>query len=315
MHNTPATLWFAGTPEFAAYSLEQLCQHPKYRVTGVLTQPDRPAGRGQKLQQSAVKQTAQQYNLPFIQPQRLTPELSLFDHTPDLIIVAAYGLLLPSWFLQLPRLGCINIHASLLPRWRGAAPIQRAIAAGDTQSGISIMQMDEGLDTGDIWLQQSCSITPTTTAETLHNQLMHLGAQTLLQALPHILAQTNNPTPQDNTHATYAHKLSKAEAAINWQHSASTIERHIRAYNPYPVAHSTLETQNWRIFSAQALPNNPNASPAEAGTILAHHQHGIDVQTGEGILRLQHIQLAGKTKCHAADLRHGHHLTGLRFNP
>lgn len=310
---TTPRLWFAGTPEFAAHSLAQLLADTRYHVTGVLTQPDRPAGRGRKLSPSAVKNVALAHNIPIAQPPTLQADAPPFaeQNAPDLVIVAAYGLLLPQWFLDYPRLGCLNIHASLLPRWRGAAPIQRAIAAGDQQSGISIMQMDKGLDTGAIWSSQACAINDDTTAAELHDTLMQLGATTLLDTLPTVLAQTSQPQPQNPEHATYAHKLSKAEATIDWSQSATTIARNIRAYNPYPVAHSNLEQQNWRIYRATVL-NHTSDQPA--GTIVAHHEHGIDVATATTLLRLIEVQLPGKQRTAAADLRHGHTLNHKRFS-
>ena len=210
--NSPR-LWYAGTPAFAAHSLQALID-AGYSIDGVLTQPDRPAGRGRKLTASAVKQTAAAHHIPVAQPEKLHADAPPFPELPrpDLIIVAAYGLLLPPWFLAYPRLGCINIHASLLPRWRGAAPIQRAIEAGDRETGVGIMQMDEGLDTGAVWQESRLTIAPDDTAATLHDRLMQLGADTLLRALPDILAQTRVPTPQATEGITYAHKLSKAEA-------------------------------------------------------------------------------------------------------
>lgn len=310
------TLWFAGTPEFAAYILEQLILDGSYRVGHVFTQPDRPAGRGRKVAKSAVKLIAEKYHLPITQPDKLSqsePPFTKKDVVPDLLIVAAYGLLLPQWLLDYPHFGCLNIHASILPRWRGAAPIQRAIAASDKESGITIMQMDKGLDTGDIWSVKRCPITATMTAGELHDKLMVLGSGALLETLPMVIAQSQTPTPQDERLASYAPKLSKAEAMIDWSQSAETIARLIRAYNPYPVAHTKLEQQTWRIFNADVcLPTNNTKQPI--GTIIAHDEQGIEVVTGYQHLRITKLQLAGKKCSPAAELRHGHHFVGRKFS-
>ncbi|UJF24174.1 methionyl-tRNA formyltransferase [Suttonella sp. R2A3] len=300
-------VWFAGTPEFAAHSLIALINAANVEVCGVLTQPDRPAGRGRKLQASAVKTVALEHELPLAQPESLRHPQPLFEQSPDVIIVAAYGLLLPRWFLALPRLGCINIHASLLPRWRGAAPIQRAIEAGDEQTGIAIMQMDEGLDTGAVWLNKALTILKTDSASSLHDKLMTLGADALLEALPIIAEQTQQPTPQDNTLATYAHKLSKAEALIDWSDDAQTIARRVRAFSPFPVAHTTLEDKTLRIHDAQVSNASSEATP---GTIIAHDEAGVSIACGAGVLCVTRLQFAGKPISDAASLRHGNNLTG-----
>lgn len=308
------TLWFAGTPSFAAHSLAALISAPQYQITAVLTQPDRPAGRGKKLTASPVKQLAQSHNIPIAQPERLDESTPPHPNLarPDLIIVAAYGLLLPPWFLNYPRLGCINIHASLLPRWRGAAPIQRAIEAGDTETGIGIMQMATGLDTGDIWLEKRLSIDPRENSQSLHERLMHLGAEALLEALPLILTQSTQPTPQATHGITYAHKLNKAEGQLNWQHSTRQLDRQIRAFSGYPVAHTQLDGQILRIHQAQPLTTDtaPNQPP---GTVLAHTTQGLDVATGDGTLRISELQLAGKAKVTAQALRNGTNLTGKQL--
>ncbi|PIE82647.1 MAG: methionyl-tRNA formyltransferase [Cardiobacteriales bacterium] len=312
---TRPTLWFAGTPEFAAYSLERLILNDCYHIDHVFTQPDRPAGRGRKVSKTAVKLIAEKYHLPITQPEKLNQNEPPFNNSviPDVLVVAAYGLLLPKWLLDYPHVGCINIHASILPRWRGAAPIQRAIAAGDKESGITIMQMDKGLDTGDIWSIKRCPITATMTAGELHDKLMALGADTLLETLPIIIAQNQTPTPQNNQLASYAPKLSKAEAMIDWSQSAQTIARLIRAYNPYPVAHTKLDQQTWRIFNAEVyFPANHSKQPA--GTIVAHDEQGIEVVTGDQHLRITELQLAGKKCALAAELRHGHHFVGRKLS-
>lgn len=309
---THANIWFAGTPDFAAYSLRELINHPAYHVAAVLTQPDRPAGRGRKLKAGAVKQTAAAHHIPIAQPQKLHQDAPPFPELPrpDLVIVAAYGLLLPQWFLDYPRLGCINIHASLLPRWRGAAPIQRAIAAGDRETGVGIMQMDSGLDTGAVWLEKRIPITADDNAATLHDKLMALGAAALLEALPTILSGNATPQAQDARHATYAHKLTKAEAEINWQKSAAHIARHIRAFNPFPVAYSELSGERIRFYSGEAVKQAHQTAP---GTVIAHNKAGLDIATGDGILRITTLQRPGKAITSAADLRNGCDLTGHQF--
>ena len=284
--NSPR-LWFAGTPAFAAHSLQALID-AGYSIDGVLTQPDRPAGRGRKLTASAVKQTATAHHIPVAQPEKLHADAPPFPELPrpDLIIVAAYGLLLPPWFLAYPRLGCINIHASLLPRWRGAAPIQRAIEAGDRETGIGIMQMDEGLDTGAVWQESRLAIAPDDTAATLHDRLMQLGAEGV----------------------TYAHKLNKAEAQLDWQQPIVTLARKIRAYNPVPIAYTNLDGEPLRLYDAHIHSTTPPA--AAPGTITAHHEHGLDIACIDGILRVTRLQLPGKAAADAAALRHGRNLSG-----
>ena len=306
--NSPR-LWYAGTPAFAAHSLQALIE-TGYSIDGVLTQPDRPAGRGRKLTASAVKQTAAAHHIPVAQPEKLHADAPPFPELPrpDLIIVAAYGLLLPPWFLAYPRLGCINIHASLLPRWRGAAPIQRAIEAGDRETGIGIMQMDEGLDTGAVWQESRLAITPDDTTATLHDRLMQLGADTLLRTLPDILTQTRVPTPQATEGVTYAHKLSKAEAQLDWQQPIATLARKIRAYNPVPIAYTNLDGEPLRLYDAHIHSTTPPA--AAPGTIIAHHEHGLDIACIDGILRVTRLQQPGKAATDAAALRHGRNLSG-----
>ena len=286
---------FAGTPEFAAKSLEAIIEQG-HEVIAVYTQPDRPAGRGKKLVKSDVKLVAEAHNIPIYQPEKLTDadaqaELSALQ--PDLMIVAAYGLLLPKVVLDTPTHGCINIHASLLPRWRGAAPIQRAIQAGDSETGITIMQMDEGLDTGDMLLKLCTKIDDDETGGSLHDRLADQGAEAILKYLSE--RETLSAEAQDNSLANYAHKLSKQEACINWQDSAEQISRNIRAFNPWPV--SFLEfvdqkktVQRARIFEAiQQVSDNKKAP----GTILEKSKHGILIQCGEGAISVQKLQLPG----------------------
>ena len=226
------------------------------------------------------------------------------------MVVAAYGLILPQAVLDAPKHGCLNIHASLLPRWRGAAPIQRAIEAGDAETGICIMQMDKGLDTGAVWTEARLPITADDTAASLHDRLMTLGSATLLRTLPDVLAQTRQPTPQAADGITYAHKLNKAEARLDWHAPVATLDRKIRAYNPTPIAHTTLDGEALRIHAAHVLNHTPAAAP---GTITAHHADGLDVACADGTLRITRLQLPGKTATDAAALRHSRDLTGQQL--
>lgn len=310
-------LWFAGTPQFAATIFKALCDSEAYSIDLVLTQPDRPAGRGQKLQMSEVKQSALALNLPVEQPEKLNDPKrfeALLETLPrpDLVIVVAYGLLLPEWFLQLPRLGCINVHGSLLPRWRGAAPIQRAIEAGDLETGVGIMQMERGLDTGAVWHEARLPIADNDTTQTLHDKLAELGAKALLEALPIILAQSALPTPQHHDLATYAHKLSKVEAELDWQQPLAVLERKIRAFYPYPIAQSQLG-QDWvRIHRASAHPST-TAPQSALGTILRHDKTGVWVQANGGLLCIEQLQFPNKKVIAASDLRNSHDLTHQIF--
>ncbi len=286
---------FAGTPEFAAKSLQAIIGH-QHQVIAVYTQPDRPAGRGKKLLKSDVKLVAESHGIPVFQPEKLTsPEAQaeLAALKPDLMIVAAYGLLLPKEVLDAPTHGCINIHASLLPRWRGAAPIQRAIQEGDSETGITIMQMDEGLDTGDMLLTFSTEMSEQDTGGSLHDRLAKQGAEAILHYLNE--RELLSAEPQDNTLANYAHKLSKQEAYIEWQDSAQQICRNIRAFNPWPVSFFELidakgKVQRIRIFEAKEL-DVEGQQPA--GTILDKSKEGIVVQCGTGAISIQTLQLPG----------------------
>jgi methionyl-tRNA formyltransferase len=288
---TSKRILFAGTPDFAVPCLQALLES-SHSVIAVYTQPDRPAGRGRKLTASPVKHLALTHSLPVYQPISLKPvetQIELANLQADIMVVVAYGLILPKAVLTSPKYGCINVHASLLPRWRGAAPIQRALLAGDTQTGITLMQMDEGLDTGATLLQQSIPILPTDTSEQLHDRLAISGPPLLLHTLDNLERLT--PIPQDHAQATYAHKLNKAEAQLNWQEAAVTLARKIRAFNPFPVAQATVGNHLLRLWLARALPDTITDKPV--GTILQADRHGIDIVTGEGILRLLTVQRAG----------------------
>jgi methionyl-tRNA formyltransferase len=301
----PLRLVFAGTPEFAAVALRALVEQTPHRLVAVYTQPDRPAGRGRQLQLSPVKKYSINQRLTIFQPPTLkNPEAiaELADLAPDLMIVAAYGLLLPAPVLRIPRLGCVNIHASLLPRWRGAAPIQRAILAGDAQTGITLMQMDEGLDTGPMLLQKSCPIGPQDTAASLTARLADLGAQCLLEALPALAQGTLPAMPQDPASAIYARKIDKSEGRLDWSQAAGTLERQIRAFNPQPGCYGSLKGQELKIWSASALTGHSSATPGE---VLAASKQGIDVATGQGILRLTHVQAPSKRAMSAAEFVNG----------
>jgi methionyl-tRNA formyltransferase len=266
----------------------------------VYTQPDRPAGRGQKLTPSPVKQLAEKMGLPIYQPASLkfaSEQAIIRDFNADLMVVVAYGLILPVEVLNAPKYGCINIHASLLPRWRGAAPIQRAILAGDQQTGITIMQMDKGLDTGSMLYQVKCDILPADTSESLHDRLAELGSKALLQTLDQL--DNLNPQVQDNQFATYATKISKEEAELDWTQTAYELDRKIRAFHPSPIAFTYLENEALRIWEAGVL-NTP--SDKIPGEILNISPHGIEVATGNGVLELHQLQLPGGKVLTAAQM-------------
>lgn len=296
----PLRIVFAGTPDFAARHLQTLLDS-EHEVIAVYTQPDRPAGRGKQLKASEVKQLAVEHELPVYQPQSLKDEAAqaeLASLKADIMVVVAYGLLLPKVVLDTPRLGCINVHGSLLPLWRGAAPIQRSLQAGDPETGVTIMQMDIGLDTGDMLLKAACQIEATDTSATLYEKLAQLGPKALLDALVELENGTALPVSQDNELATYAAKLTKAEAQINWALSAQAIDLNVRAFTPWPGSQTLLADKVIKIHQAQPLAEATSAAP---GTIVAAGKQGIDVATGEGILRLTQIQLPGKKPVAAAD--------------
>ena len=281
---------FAGTPEFSVSCLSALL-NSSHEICAVYTQPDRPAGRGRKLTASPVKQLAVTHNIPVYQPQTLkTPEAQaeLRALAPDMLIVVAYGLLLPKAVLEIPKLGCVNVHASLLPRWRGAAPIQRSLLAGDTETGITLMQMDVGLDTGAMLKKASCEILPSDTAETLHDRLAQLGADLLAENIDEL---ENLPaTAQNDELATYAQKLNKVEAQLDWQQTAAYLVRQVRAFNPYPIAQADIAGETFRIWAVEALAESATVA---AGQIQAVSRAGIDIATGEGVLRVLSLQQAG----------------------
>ena len=287
---------FAGTPQFAASALAALLK--EHRIVAVLTQPDRPAGRGMQLAASPVKQLALQHELPVLQPTTLKTEemqrtIAALD--ADVMVVAAYGLILPKAVLEIPRYGCLNIHASLLPRWRGAAPIQRAILAGDQETGITIMQMDEGLDTGDMLLQHACPIGADDTAQSIHDKLAGLGSGSILEALQ--LLQENRLTPikQDDGAACYAAKLTKGEAQINWRQDAWQIERAVRAYNPFPVCHTKLNGMVIKVWQAELCTDERAESGKDRspGKVIGVDKHAITVACGKGALCLKVLQRPG----------------------
>ena len=310
----PLRIIYAGTPDFSVAALEALIAS-EHQVIAVYTQPDRPAGRGRDMKASPVKEKALQHDIPVYQPLSLRDaqaqqELSELD--ADLMVVTAYGLLLPSEVLEAPRLGCINIHASLLPRWRGAAPIQRAILAGDERTGITIMQMDEGLDTGDMLAVAECEIDAHDTGSSLHDKLMVLGAETLISALPAIADRSCTPVKQDDALACYASKLSKAEARVDWRSSAREIERAVRAFNSWPVAYCHLERKgrqtNLRLWQAEVL--DASADAGQPGEVIAESANGIDIACGEGVLRVTELQAEGKRRMSASDFLNANSLAG-----
>lgn len=291
---------FAGTPAFALPSLNAI-HAAGHRIAAVYTQPDRPAGRGKKLTAPAAKQRALELGLAVEQPASLKSDdvlARMREHNADIIVVVAYGLLLPKLVLELAPLGCINLHPSLLPRWRGAAPIQRPLLAGDATTGVTIMEMTEGLDSGPILLQREHPISPDVTAGQLHDQLATSGAQAMVDTLAAIERGERNPKPQDDSKATYADKLTKAEARIDWQEPATVIARQVRGYNPWPVAHCTLADAALRVWQASSNTAKTSAAP---GTIVETSAQGIHVATGNGVLLIEQLQPPGKRQMPARD--------------
>ncbi|HEX2546531.1 MAG TPA: methionyl-tRNA formyltransferase [Ramlibacter sp.] len=314
---------FAGTPDFARAALERL-HAAGFTVPLVLTQPDRPAGRGMKLQPSPVKQFALEHGFTVAQPRSLRLDGKYPDEAAaareallaagaDAIVVAAYGLILPQWVLDLPRLGCLNIHASLLPRWRGAAPIHRAIEAGDAETGVTIMQMDAGLDTGDMLLEERIAIAPDDTTATLHDRLAALGGRMIVEALELAACGGLRPVRQPEAGVSYAHKIDKSEAAIAWTQAAAVIERRIRAFDPFPGASAQVRGETVKIWRARALPGRGSVEP---GTVVAIDEHGIGVACGEGSrLEITELQRPGGKRLPFADFLRGFPLApGDRFD-
>ncbi|WP_338294772.1 methionyl-tRNA formyltransferase [Planctobacterium marinum] len=290
---------FAGTPDFAAKHLQALLES-EHQVVAVYTQPDRPAGRGKKLQASPVKQLALENNLSVYQPATLKAEdaqTELREIEFDIMVVVAYGLILPKAVLDIPELGCINVHGSLLPKWRGAAPIQRAIWAGDEITGVTIMNMDVGLDTGDMLLTSELAIEASDTSASLYEKLAISGPTTLVEALNNI--EQLIPEKQDEQLATYAHKLEKSEGLIDWSEDGQQLERNIRAFNPWPGTWFELDEQNIKVWQSHCLNEDSGKAP---GTVLAADKNGIQVQTGNGVLNLLQLQIPGKKAQPVADI-------------
>jgi methionyl-tRNA formyltransferase len=306
---------FAGTPEFARVALERL-HAAGFDIPLVLTQPDRPAGRGMKLQASPVKQWAESTHVAVAQPRSLRLDGKFPDDAAaareaiaaahaDVMVVAAYGLILPQWVLDAPRLGCLNIHASLLPRWRGAAPIHRAIEAGDTETGVTIMQMDAGLDTGDMLLGEKLRIAPQDTTASLHDKLADLGGRLIVEALELAACGGFKPVVQPTDGVTYAHKIEKHEALTDWTQGVAAIERRIRAFNPFPGAAGVLEGQTLKFWRADVLAGAALPADAQPGQVLAAGAEGVDIAAADGVLRVSRLQKAGGKALDAADFLRG----------
>lgn len=312
---SPLKIIFAGTPDFSVPALQALIDSP-HEVVAVYTQPDRPAGRGRKLSPSPVKACALEHGIRVVQPEKLKdPEdqQPIIDMQADLMVVVAYGIILPEVILNAPRLGCINIHASLLPRWRGAAPIQRAILAGDKETGITIMQMDVGLDTGDMLLKKPCPIKDNDTGSSLHDRLSEMGAEALMLALSGIANKTLQAEKQDDSQANYAAKLHKSEALIDWTQSAREIQLQVNAFNAWPVAQTPIDikqngnSQMLRVWEAEVI----EGTSGEPGKVLSCDKQGIYVATGKGVLKLLKIQMPGKKPMDSQAFVNANDITGL----
>jgi methionyl-tRNA formyltransferase len=298
--SAPLKIIFAGTPDFAARHLDALLAS-EHQVVGVFTQPDRPAGRGNKLTPSPVKVLAQAHDVPVFQPKSLKPEDNqqlVAALQADVMVVVAYGLILPKAVLDMPRLGCINVHGSLLPRWRGAAPIQRSLWAGDAETGVTIMQMDVGLDTGDMLHKLACPITEQDTSATLYDKLAQLGPEGMLKTLEQLATGSAQPEKQDEALVSYAEKLSKEEARLDWTLSAAQLERCIRAFNPWPMSYFMVDDQPVKVWQASVLPHQAK----QPGEILHADKQGIQIATADGVLNLLSLQPAGKKAMSAQDL-------------
>jgi methionyl-tRNA formyltransferase len=310
---TSLRIAFAGTPQFALPALRALLGS-RHRVVGVLTQPDRPAGRGRDLRAPPVKLLALEAGLPLAQPATLkTPEgrAALHGWSPDLVVVVAYGLILPLAVLKMPRMGCLNIHGSLLPRWRGAAPIQRAILAGDAETGVSIMQLEEGLDTGPVLLERRHAIGTQDTAGDVHDALSELGAAALLEAIDGFAAGTLVPRAQPAEGVTYAAKIEKSEAPLDWSKTAHSLDAQVRAFNPWPVAETRFAGETLRVLRARVA--EPTGREATPGTLLGLGDDGLRVACGEGVLAVRELQRAGKRPVAARDFANAVRLDGTRF--
>jgi methionyl-tRNA formyltransferase len=304
---------FAGTPDFAVPVLQVLLDSA-HEVIAVYTQPDRPAGRGRQLRESPVKQLAVRHDLPVLQPASLreaTAAAELAAFRPDLVVVVAYGLILPPAILAVPPLGCLNVHASLLPRWRGAAPIQRAILAGDRETGVSLMRMEAGLDSGPVFASRACTIGTTETGGELHDRLAQLGAALLRDKLDAIGRGTLAARPQDESRVTYAAKLEKGEARIDWSRDAGSLARQVRAFNPWPVAETWYKGRQLRIWEASVLAEAGNGQPP--GTVVRAYRGGIEVACGRGRLGLLRLQLPGARPVAAVEFLNAHPLAGVRL--
>ena len=302
---------FAGTPDFAVPALQMLLDS-EHEVLAVYTQPDRPAGRGRKLQAGPVKSLALSAGIPVFQPVNLKDEADIAQLkalNADLMVVVAYGLILSQAVLDIPNLGCINIHGSLLPRWRGAAPINRAIMAGDKETGVTIMQVVQQLDAGDMLHKTVCAIGEQETATELHDRMMVMGAEGLSKTLELMQANQLNPEKQDEAIVTYAHKLDKSESELDWTQSASDLARQVRGLNAWPVAQTKLENKVMRVWQAEVVAGDSSAIP---GMILDDNKH-IDVATGEGVLRLLEIQMPGKKRMQVTDFLNAHQVAGLQL--
>ncbi len=302
MSQAKLRLAFAGTPEIARIVLEALIRENIHSIELVLTQPDRPAGRGRKIKQSEVKLCAIENNIPVLQPNTAKELQSASLNNCDLMLVVAYGLIITPEILAQPKYGCINIHTSLLPRWRGAAPIQRVIESGDSKTGITFMQMDSGLDTGAILKQIDCPVLPDDTAGKLHDRLAELGANHINELLTDIVNQKIKALVQDNSNATYANKISKQDAKLDWKLPAVELERKIRAFNPFPVSHTVIKDINVRVWEAEVKTGTENRS---VGTILNNNK-SLDIVTGKDLLAITKLQLPGKRPMSAKEFLNGH---------